>query len=58
MGETVHAVPGDPMNIKITVPDDLKFADAVLASRKGKRSDDDPFGPKRKFPTWAESEED
>ncbi len=59
MGLPVHAVPGDVLNVKITVPDDLKFAEAVLKIRKGSSSaDDDPFGPKRKFPTWAESEDD
>jgi 2-C-methyl-D-erythritol 4-phosphate cytidylyltransferase len=29
-GEKVYVVPGDPVNIKITVPEDLKVAEAFL----------------------------
>lgn len=32
LGHTVHLVPGDPRNIKITTPADLAFAAAVLAT--------------------------
>jgi 2-C-methyl-D-erythritol 4-phosphate cytidylyltransferase len=34
LGETVVVVPGSPLNLKITTPDDLKIAEAILASRK------------------------
>jgi 2-C-methyl-D-erythritol 4-phosphate cytidylyltransferase len=57
LGEEVVAVEGDAMNIKITVPDDLQFAEAVLAMRSGK-SPADPLGPKRKHPTWAQMDEE
>jgi len=57
LGEPVVAVEGDPLNIKITVQDDLKFAEAVMNMRSGK-TPDDLLGPKRKHPTWAQSEED
>lgn len=57
MGEPVVIVPGDAMNVKITVPDDLKFALAVQAMRSGKLPGD-TLGPKRKHPTWAQSDED
>ncbi len=53
MGETVVAVPGDAMNVKITVGEDVRFAEAVLAMRSGKMPGD--IGPKRKHPTWAET---
>jgi 2-C-methyl-D-erythritol 4-phosphate cytidylyltransferase/2-C-methyl-D-erythritol 2,4-cyclodiphosphate synthase len=55
----VHAVPGDPVNIKVTVPDDLDQAAAALlgqgpadgagrpAIRVGFGSDEHPFGPGR-----------
>ena len=50
---TVHAVPGDPMNFKVTVPGDLERAAAILAperagsrsARVGFGSDRHPFGP-------------
>jgi 2-C-methyl-D-erythritol 4-phosphate cytidylyltransferase len=59
MGEQVVAVMGDPLNIKITVPDDLKFAEAVAALRGGKiGGSEDPLGPKRKHPTWAQMSDD
>jgi 2-C-methyl-D-erythritol 4-phosphate cytidylyltransferase / 2-C-methyl-D-erythritol 2,4-cyclodiphosphate synthase len=50
----VHAVPGDPANIKVTVPDDLsrvaaqlndRHATAVPARRSGIGIDSHPFGP-------------
>jgi len=34
LGETVVMVPGTPLNLKITTPDDLKMAEAILASRQ------------------------
>jgi 2-C-methyl-D-erythritol 4-phosphate cytidylyltransferase len=59
LGEAVVAVEGDPLNVKITVPDDLRFAEAVLAMRSGGAgTGSGGVGPKRRFPTWAESEED
>ncbi|MCS6926691.1 MAG: 2-C-methyl-D-erythritol 4-phosphate cytidylyltransferase [Candidatus Binatia bacterium] len=30
MGESVRVVPGDPLNVKLTTPDDWSFAEAVL----------------------------
>ena len=51
---TVHAVPGDPMNFKVTAPGDLERASAVLApdrlsagrpTRVGFGTDRHPFGP-------------
>lgn len=59
LGQPVIIVPGDPLNVKITVPDDLPFAAAVLATRgksAGKLAED-PLGPKRKFGTWKELED-
>jgi 2-C-methyl-D-erythritol 4-phosphate cytidylyltransferase / 2-C-methyl-D-erythritol 2,4-cyclodiphosphate synthase len=45
----VHVVPGEPANLKITVPDDLVRAAALLASarswRVGLGIDSHPFGP-------------
>ena len=50
----VHAIPGDPMNIKVTVPHDLDRAAAILAPgdalgggapRVGFGGDSHPFGP-------------
>lgn len=59
LGETVVAVSGDSLNVKVTVPEDVPFAEAVLALRSGQpASGSDPIGPKRRFPTWAESDED
>ncbi len=37
-GESVHLVPGDPFNFKITRPDDLRLAEAVLRSRLAVRT--------------------
>jgi 2-C-methyl-D-erythritol 4-phosphate cytidylyltransferase/2-C-methyl-D-erythritol 2,4-cyclodiphosphate synthase len=51
---TVHALPGDPTNLKVTLPADLDRAAAVLGSqaaaspvRVGFGSDSHPFGPGR-----------
>jgi 2-C-methyl-D-erythritol 4-phosphate cytidylyltransferase / 2-C-methyl-D-erythritol 2,4-cyclodiphosphate synthase len=51
----VHAIPGDPSNIKVTLPADLARVEAVLtgrstvlpppAARVGLGSDSHPFGP-------------
>jgi 2-C-methyl-D-erythritol 4-phosphate cytidylyltransferase/2-C-methyl-D-erythritol 2,4-cyclodiphosphate synthase len=50
----VHAVPGDPMNLKVTVPEDLGRAEAALLGdrvgeagriRVGFGTDGHPFGP-------------
>lgn len=49
----VHVVPGDPGNLKVTVPGDLRRATAALAGLAGARStvrtgighDSHPFGP-------------
>jgi 2-C-methyl-D-erythritol 4-phosphate cytidylyltransferase len=32
-GEVVKVIPGDPYNIKITTPQDLKLAEAILAGK-------------------------
>ncbi|MDH3584967.1 MAG: 2-C-methyl-D-erythritol 4-phosphate cytidylyltransferase [Phycisphaerae bacterium] len=56
-GQAVVAVEGDPLNIKITAPPDLEFARAVFQLRSGSAGSG-ALGPKRKFPTWAESEDD
>jgi len=57
LGEAVHIVPGDAFNVKITRPGDVDFAAAVLAMRSGKPVDD-ALGPKRKFPTWAQMDDE
>lgn len=48
-GVPVHAVPGDPDNIKVTLPGDLRRAAAALvgarAIRTGIGHDSHPFGP-------------
>ena len=36
LGHSVVVVPGSPLNLKITTQDDLKLAEAILASRKKK----------------------
>lgn len=36
LGQTVVMVPGSPLNLKITTPDDLKLAEAIWAFRKKK----------------------
>ena len=45
----VHPIPGDPVNLKVTVPADLARADAILAARRpvrvGLGTDSHPFGP-------------
>jgi len=49
----VHAIPGDPLNLKVTVPDDLARARSALAVdgpptadvRVGTGRDSHPFGP-------------
>ncbi len=45
----VHAIPGDPTNLKVTVPDDLARAEATILGRLGPRAghglDRHPFGP-------------
>lgn len=45
----VHPVPGDPVNLKVTVPADLARAEALLGGdalrRVGLGSDSHPFGP-------------
>lgn len=49
VGVPVHVVPGDPINLKVTVVDDLMRAEAQLtgagASRVGIGHDSHPFGP-------------
>lgn len=51
---SVHAVAGDPMNLKVTVPEDLRQVEAVLIGRRdssaggirvGFGTDGHPFGP-------------
>jgi 2-C-methyl-D-erythritol 4-phosphate cytidylyltransferase/2-C-methyl-D-erythritol 2,4-cyclodiphosphate synthase len=49
VGIPVTAVPGEPANLKVTVPEDLERAEAVLASRAdaprvGHGTDEHPFG--------------
>ncbi|MGZ8515021.1 MAG: 2-C-methyl-D-erythritol 4-phosphate cytidylyltransferase [Candidatus Limnocylindrales bacterium] len=48
-GMPVHVVPGDPDNLKVTVPGDLRRAAALLVgarpSRTGIGHDSHPFGP-------------
>ena len=50
----VHAIPGDPANLKVTVPADLRIVEAALSGRSpsaagvptiGHGSDSHPFGP-------------
>jgi 2-C-methyl-D-erythritol 4-phosphate cytidylyltransferase/2-C-methyl-D-erythritol 2,4-cyclodiphosphate synthase len=45
----VHAIPGEPDNLKVTVPDDLRRVTAILApartGRAGLGHDSHPFGP-------------
>ncbi len=44
----VHAVPGDPANLKVTLPDDLRRVEQALAPagwRPGFGHDGHPFGP-------------
>ncbi len=45
---TVHAIPGDPANLKVTLPDDLHRVEGALAPgavRIGFGHDSHPFGP-------------
>src|SRR4029079_4875775 len=44
----VHAIPGEPANLKVTLPDDLRRVEASLASGPwliGCGQDSHPFGP-------------
>jgi len=45
----VHHIPGDPVNLKVTLPDDLARAEALFAAgrqqRTGRGTDAHPFGP-------------
>jgi 2-C-methyl-D-erythritol 4-phosphate cytidylyltransferase/2-C-methyl-D-erythritol 2,4-cyclodiphosphate synthase len=44
----VHAIPGDPANLKVTLPDDLRRVEQALspvAARVGFGDDSHPFGP-------------
>ena len=44
----VHAIPGEPMNLKVTLPDDLRRVEQALAptiARTGFGHDSHPFGP-------------
>jgi 2-C-methyl-D-erythritol 4-phosphate cytidylyltransferase/2-C-methyl-D-erythritol 2,4-cyclodiphosphate synthase len=44
----VHAIPGDPANLKVTLPDDLRRVELALSSgspRIGFGHDSHPFGP-------------
>jgi len=48
----VHVIPGEPANIKVTLPDDLRRVEFTLlgrfaAARVGFGSDSHPFGPDR-----------
>lgn len=61
MNQTVHVIPGESTNIKITTPEDLLLAHALAqpGSTAGSYAMlDDPLGPKRKHPTWADMEDD
>ena len=40
LGETVHVIEGDPLNLKITHPADAELLEAVLASRREKDAKD------------------
>jgi 2-C-methyl-D-erythritol 4-phosphate cytidylyltransferase/2-C-methyl-D-erythritol 2,4-cyclodiphosphate synthase len=45
---TVHAIPGEPTNLKVTLPDDLARVEQLLAAgapRVGFGHDSHPFGP-------------
>jgi 2-C-methyl-D-erythritol 4-phosphate cytidylyltransferase/2-C-methyl-D-erythritol 2,4-cyclodiphosphate synthase len=45
---TVHAIPGEPSNLKVTLPDDLRRVELALpatATRVGLGHDGHPFGP-------------
>lgn len=46
----VHAIPGDPTNLKVTLPDDIRRVEQALApasARIGFGHDSHPFGPGR-----------
>jgi len=49
IGVPVRVVPGDPVNLKVTVPDDLARAEAILSGARSMRTgighDSHPFGP-------------
>lgn len=57
MGESVFIVPGDPLNIKITRPEDIAFAEAILRTSDPEAMID-PLSTKRKHKTWAEMDDD
>jgi 2-C-methyl-D-erythritol 4-phosphate cytidylyltransferase len=44
LGRTVVAVPGSPTNFKITTPEDLEVAEAIISARASK-----PTAPLRAF---------
>ncbi len=59
LGRPVHLVPGDPLNIKITQPQDLPFAAAVLQLRTGKAgATDTSRDSSRKFPQWKDMDDE
>jgi 2-C-methyl-D-erythritol 2,4-cyclodiphosphate synthase len=45
----VHAIPGEPVNLKVTLPDDLRRVEQALAPQQATRTgfghDSHPFGP-------------
>lgn len=45
--DPVHVVPGDPANFKITLPEDLRLAEAVLAARQAPTPMLPPASPPR-----------
>lgn len=49
VGIPVRVVPGDPVNLKVTIPDDLARAEAILTGARSVRTgighDSHPFGP-------------
>jgi 2-C-methyl-D-erythritol 4-phosphate cytidylyltransferase len=57
LDEPVYLVEGDPLNVKITEPSDLSFARVVLDMRSG-RATSSEGGSQRKFPTWAEMDDE
>ncbi len=56
LGQPVHIVAGDKLNIKITHPDDLALVNAIMSMHKN-RATGNELGSKRKFPTWAQSDD-
>lgn len=57
LGSPVMLIEGDLMNVKITTPEDLKLAEAVVYFRSGQMGKD-KLGDKRKFQTWAQMDEE